>query len=116
MLPCMERCRATRGWRSVVMKPSEDARFMALVGDSGAIIGDSWEDTRNRLDREIGRLEDEIDSLLSVLQYVAERSDVGREGWECSGCKTGTLSRCLSCDEPVCGICLIIHECALVTA
>ena len=99
------------------MKPSEDARFMALVKGSGALlIGDSWDDTRNRLDQEIGRLEDEIDSLLSVLQYVAERSGVVREGWECSGCKTGTLSRCLSCDEPVCGICLIMHECALVTA
>lgn len=33
------------------------------------------------------------------------------EAWQCERCGIRTWSRCLTCDEPCCGICLLVHTC-----
>lgn len=112
------------------MKPSEDDEFMRLLAntDEGQFLAreaTDWAGVLDELDEEIARRQDELDSLERASEYaVSKRAEelVGADegpptgGWHCSGCKTGTLSRCLACDEPTCGNCLVVHVCAPVTA
>lgn len=112
------------------MKPSDDAAFMAMLAstDEGqylARISTDWEIAVEKLDEEFTRREDEIDALERAIEYAVlkraeeaagEDEGLPTAGWYCSGCKTGTLSRCLACDEPTCGNCLVVHVCGAVTA
>jgi len=93
----------------------------ALKKQPGLEECDNWEDARDELDRTLLELQDEIDAIEEAIEYATNQTDAPAPpkdepttGWRCSGCQTGTLSRCLTCDEPACGNCLLVHECAAV--
>ena len=105
--------------------PAADEAFQALLAkfDDGWKVEDSesWDDARDELDFIISTLQDAIDAAEEAREYAEREHEVEKVtkktvgvGWECSGCGTGTLSRCLACDEATCGMCLISHECSLV--
>lgn len=108
------------------MKPIEDPEFRALLSkfEQGEAIegSEDWEAALNDLDKEIARMHDNLDAAEEVLEYVVHQikspvkptpDEKPMVGWQCPGCKTGTLSRCLACEEATCGSCLVLHECAV---
>lgn len=123
LLPVAAQRAGYRGAGSDVVKPSEDKDFTRLLGR----INDGYEAEHvEDWDEAYGVLEDIIFAAEEAMHYAEKQAEESEKtkppeekptsGWRCSGCKTGTLSRCRDCDEPTCGNCLPVHQCELVLA
>ena len=91
-----------------------ESRRLRLPGPLPAGRLDGWEEARDKLELIISDLTQDLSAAEEAREYASKQAEIKKSvggGWECSGCGTGTFSRCLACDGATCGLCLISHEC-----
>lgn len=76
-----------------------------------AVDSETWPDIIESLTRAQSSIARAL-VLANTIEKAEARNYAGRLGYDCVGCETVTLSRCMRCHEPSCGDCLVTHTCA----